>query len=125
MYCDEMYLRTPEATRFLGVSKQTLYKMIKSGVFKTARFEDRRGWGGHPAWEIAKSELVTVKAIRQGSTAEQATEAHNVEIEEAKQKEAAQAKELRALEVQRALENVQSTLKLLSECIGDLVEKLI
>lgn len=115
----ETYLRTPDAAKFLGVCSATLYKMIKDGKFTTVRIEASRGFGGKPAFEIARSELETVKATREGRKVKKPV------VEEPKKVVVDEAKERRVREIQMALKNVQASMKLLSECIGDLVEKLI
>ena len=40
----ETYYRTAEVYRVLGVSRTTLYRWLKNGIFGEARYRDRRGW---------------------------------------------------------------------------------
>lgn len=61
---NNVYYRTQQAANYLEVSNQTFYKMIRNGVFKTVRLELSRGCGGKRAYEVALSELKSVKDIR-------------------------------------------------------------
>jgi len=38
------YYRTAEVCRAVGISKTTLFRWLKEGVFKEAEYRDRRGW---------------------------------------------------------------------------------
>lgn len=38
------YYRTAEACRMVGISKNTLFRWLKEGVFGEAEHRDRRGW---------------------------------------------------------------------------------
>ena len=40
----QTYYRTAEVCRTVGISKTTLFRWLKRGVFKGARHRDRRGW---------------------------------------------------------------------------------
>jgi predicted site-specific integrase-resolvase len=38
------YYRTAEVCRIVGISRATLFRWLKEGIFKEAEHRDRRGW---------------------------------------------------------------------------------
>jgi len=40
----QIYYRTTEVCRMVGISRNTLFRWLKEGVFKDAELRDRRGW---------------------------------------------------------------------------------
>ena len=40
----ETYYRTAEVCRMVGISRTTLFRWLKEGIFKEAEHRDRRGW---------------------------------------------------------------------------------
>jgi len=41
---DETYYRTAEVCRMIGVSRNTLFRWLKEGVFSDVEYRDWRGW---------------------------------------------------------------------------------
>ena len=41
---DQIYYRTAEVCQMVGISKATLLRWLKGGIFKEAEHRDRRGW---------------------------------------------------------------------------------
>ena len=40
----ETYYRTAEVCRMIGISRNTLFRWLREGVFREAERRDRRGW---------------------------------------------------------------------------------
>jgi hypothetical protein len=40
----QVYYRTAEVCRIVGISRATLFRWLKEDVFKEAKHRDRRGW---------------------------------------------------------------------------------
>lgn len=40
----QTYYRTVEVCRMIGISRTTLFRWLKEGVFEEAKYRDRRGW---------------------------------------------------------------------------------
>lgn len=40
----QTYYRTTEVCRLVGISRTTLFRWLKEGVFEEAQHRDRRGW---------------------------------------------------------------------------------
>ena len=40
----QTYYRTTEVCRLVGISRTTLFRWLKDGVFEEAQHRDRRGW---------------------------------------------------------------------------------
>ncbi len=40
----QTYYRTTEVCRFVGISRTTLFRWLKDGIFDEAQHRDRRGW---------------------------------------------------------------------------------
>ena len=40
----QMYYRTAEVCRLIGMSKTTFFRWLKEGIFKEAKYRNRRGW---------------------------------------------------------------------------------
>lgn len=41
---DQTYYRTAEVCQMVGISKSTLFRSLKQGIFSEARYRDCRGW---------------------------------------------------------------------------------
>jgi predicted site-specific integrase-resolvase len=41
---DETYYRTAEVCRMIGVSRNTLFRWLKDGIFSGVEYRDWRGW---------------------------------------------------------------------------------
>jgi predicted site-specific integrase-resolvase len=48
------YYRTAEVCRMIKISKATLFRWCKDGVFEDARYRDRRGWRLFTEEEVRK-----------------------------------------------------------------------
>lgn len=48
------YYRTAEVCRAVGISRATFFRWLKAGVFKEAKYRDRRGWRLFTEEEIAR-----------------------------------------------------------------------
>ena len=44
MTTGENYLRTAEACRIAGISKNTFLRWVREGLFPDVKYRDRRGW---------------------------------------------------------------------------------
>jgi hypothetical protein len=44
MVGDQIYYRTAEVCRIVGISRATLFRWLKEDVLKEAKLRDRRGW---------------------------------------------------------------------------------
>ena len=44
MTAGENYLRTAEACRIAGISKNTFLRWVREGLFPDVKYRDRRGW---------------------------------------------------------------------------------
>jgi len=40
----QTYHRTAEVCRIVGISRTTLFRWLKEGIFREAQHRDRRGW---------------------------------------------------------------------------------
>ena len=40
----QTYYRTTEVCRLVGISRTTLFRWLKDGIFNEAQHRDRRGW---------------------------------------------------------------------------------
>ncbi len=40
----QTYYRTAEVCRMVGISRTTLFRWLKEGIFREAEHRDRRGW---------------------------------------------------------------------------------
>ena len=40
----QSYYRTTEVCRAVGISRTTLFRWLKEGIFREAKHRDRRGW---------------------------------------------------------------------------------
>jgi predicted site-specific integrase-resolvase len=41
---DQTYYRTAEVCRIVGISRNTLFKWLKDGIFSDVEYRDWRGW---------------------------------------------------------------------------------
>lgn len=50
----QTYHRTAEVCRMVGISRTTLFRWLKEGIFREAQHRDRRGWRLFTEGEIDK-----------------------------------------------------------------------
>jgi len=50
----QTYYRTAEVCRIVGISRTTLFRWLKEGIFREAEHRDRRGWRLFTEGEIDK-----------------------------------------------------------------------
>ncbi len=50
----QTYHRTAEVCRMVGISRTTLFRWLKEGIFREAEHRDRRGWRLFTEGEIDK-----------------------------------------------------------------------
>jgi len=50
----QTYHRTAEVCRAVGISRTTLFRWLKEGIFREAQHRDRRGWRLFTEGEIDK-----------------------------------------------------------------------
>lgn len=48
------YYRTAEVCRMVGISRTTVFRWLKEGIFKEAGHRDRRGWRLFTEDEVAR-----------------------------------------------------------------------
>ena len=41
---DQTYYRTAEVCRIIGISRNTLFRWLKEGIFSNVEYRDWRGW---------------------------------------------------------------------------------
>lgn len=61
----QTYYRTAEVCRMVGVSKNTLFRWLKDGVFSDIEYRDWRGWRLFTAAQVEsiKAKTSHVKAV--------------------------------------------------------------
>lgn len=66
---DETYYRTTEVCRMVGVSKNTLFRWLKDGIFSDFEYRDWRGWRLFTAAQVEtiKTKTSQVTAISRRS----------------------------------------------------------
>ena len=66
---DETYYRTAEVCRMIGVSRNTLFRWLKEGIFSDVEYRDWRGWRLFtPAQlETIRAKTSRVTAINRGN----------------------------------------------------------
>lgn len=64
----EKYYRTAEVCRIVGISRSTLFRWLRRGIFPEARNVDRRGWRlfTNDELEKLKAEVNQVKPYKSG-----------------------------------------------------------
>jgi predicted site-specific integrase-resolvase len=56
---DQTYYRTAEVCRIVGISRNTLFKWLKDGIFSDVEYRDWRGWR---LFTAAQLETIRTKA---------------------------------------------------------------
>ena len=56
---DQTYYRTAEVCRMIGISRNTLFRWLKEGIFSDVEYRDRRGWR---LFTPAQTETIRAKA---------------------------------------------------------------
>ena len=66
---DETYYRTAEICRMTGISRNTLFRWLKDGIFSDVEYRDWRGWRLFTAAQVETIREKTnhVTAIRRSS----------------------------------------------------------
>jgi DNA-binding transcriptional MerR regulator len=66
---DHTYYRTAEVCRIVGISRNTLFRWLKEGVFSDVEYRDWRGWRLFTAAQLETIRMRTnhVIAISRGS----------------------------------------------------------
>ena len=55
---DQTYYRTAEVCRMIGISRNTLFRWLKEGIFSDVEYRDWRGWR---LFTPAQLETITAK----------------------------------------------------------------
>ena len=65
----QTYYRTAEVCRMVGISKTTLFRWLKKGVFREVEHRDRRGWRLFTEYEVGrlKAEANRIDETKEGS----------------------------------------------------------
>ncbi len=65
----QTYYRTAEVCRMVGISKTTLFRWLKKGVFREVEHRDRRGWRLFTEYEVGrlKVEANRIDETKEGS----------------------------------------------------------
>ena len=65
----QTYYRTAEVCRMVGISKTTLFRWLKKGVFREVEHRDRRGWRLFTEYEVGrlKVEANRINETKEGS----------------------------------------------------------
>jgi predicted site-specific integrase-resolvase len=50
----QTYYRTAEVCRMVGISKTTLFRWLKKGIFREVEHRDRRGWRLFTEYEVGR-----------------------------------------------------------------------
>jgi phage antirepressor YoqD-like protein len=63
----QTYYRTAEVCRMIGISRNTLFRWLKQGVFSDVQYRDWRGWGLFTAAQMraVRAETSRVGAMSQ------------------------------------------------------------
>jgi DNA-binding transcriptional MerR regulator len=66
---DETYYRTAEVCRMIGISRNTLFRWLKEGIFSDVEYRDWRGWRLFTAAQLENIRVKTnhVTAINRGN----------------------------------------------------------
>jgi len=66
---DQTYYRTAEVCRMVGISRNTLFRWLKEGIFSDVEYRDWRGWRLFTAAQLETIRMKTnhVIAISRGS----------------------------------------------------------
>ncbi len=65
----QTYYRTAEVCRIVGISKTTLFRWLKKGIFREVEHRDRRGWRLFTEDEVGrlKVEANRINETKEGS----------------------------------------------------------
>ena len=65
----QTYYRTAEVCRMVGISKTTLFRWLKKGIFREVEHRDRRGWRLFTEYEVGrlKAEANRIDETKEGS----------------------------------------------------------
>ena len=66
---DQTYYRTAEVCRLVGISRNTLFRWLKEGIFSDVEYRDWRGWRLFTAAQVEtiKTQTNHVTAISRSS----------------------------------------------------------
>jgi predicted site-specific integrase-resolvase len=66
----QTYYRTAEVCRIVGISKTTLFRWLKKGIFREVEHRDRRGWRLFTEDEVGrlKAEANRINKSKEGAT---------------------------------------------------------
>lgn len=65
----QTYYRTVEVCRMIGISRTTLFRWLKEGVFEEAKYRDRRGWRVFTEDEVNMMKVEASRIIETGQFA--------------------------------------------------------
>ena len=65
----QTYYRTAEVCRMVGISKTTLFRWLKKGIFREVEHRDRKGWRLFTEYEVGrlKAEANRIDETKEGS----------------------------------------------------------
>jgi len=69
---DRTYYRTAEVCRLLGISRNTLFRWLRGGVFSDVEYRDWRGWRLFTADQIEAIRTHTSQVTATGAESERA-----------------------------------------------------
>jgi len=60
---DQTYYRTAEVCRMVGISRNTLFRWLKEGIFSDVEYRDWRGWRLFTAAQLETVRMKTDRVI--------------------------------------------------------------
>lgn len=60
---DQTYYRTVEVCRMVGISRNTLFRWVKEGIFSGVEYRDWRGWRLFTATQLETVRMKTDRVI--------------------------------------------------------------
>jgi len=60
---DQTYYRTVEVCRMVGISRNTLFRWLKEGIFSDVEYRDWRGWRLFTAAQVETVRMKTDRVI--------------------------------------------------------------
>jgi DNA-binding transcriptional MerR regulator len=60
---DQTYYRTVEVCRMVGISRNTLFRWLKEGIFSEIEYRDWRGWRLFTAAQLESVRMKTDRVI--------------------------------------------------------------
>jgi len=60
---DQTYYRTVEVCRMVGISRNTLFRWLKEGIFSDVEYRDWRGWRLFTAAQLERVRMKTDRVI--------------------------------------------------------------